>query len=72
MQSTKVLVHDFVGHTFQALLPESLAKRGHRVTRACFAGDKGPRGIMSSRVFGGGGGEARYVKRLVKSAAVRN
>lgn len=42
----RLLVHDFAGHPFQAELSRELATRGHQVTHAWFASDKGPKGRM--------------------------
>ncbi|MCT4554253.1 MAG: glycosyltransferase family 4 protein [Pelagimonas sp.] len=42
-----ILLHDFAGHPFQAELSRELARRGHRVTHAWFAGDTGPKGRMA-------------------------
>lgn len=42
-----ILVHDFAGHPFQAELSRELARRGHRVIHAWFAGDSGPKGRMA-------------------------
>jgi colanic acid biosynthesis glycosyl transferase WcaI len=42
----KVLVHDFAGHPFQVQLSRELARRGHTVDHAYFAGDIGPKGLM--------------------------
>lgn len=42
-----ILLHDFAGHPFQAELSRVLARRGHRVTHAWFAGDTGPKGRMA-------------------------
>lgn len=42
----KILIHDYAGHPFQTQLSHELARRGHSVTHAYFAGDKGPKGTM--------------------------
>lgn len=42
----RICVHDFAGHPFQAELSRELARRGHEVTHAWFAGDSGPKGRM--------------------------
>ena len=80
----RILIHDFAGHPFQTLLSESLAKRGHSVTHAYFAGDKGPKGVMNSRVFDGGGSvvfkaigkkhgyeKSEFVARVVRDLSYR-
>lgn len=41
-----IIVHDFAGHPFQAELSRELARRGHRVDHAYFAGDIGPKGDL--------------------------
>ena len=51
----KILVHDFAGHPFQMGLSQSLAKRGHTVVHAFFAGDPGPKGQMQAQTFRSGG-----------------
>ena len=43
----RILVHDYAGHPFQAELSRALAARGHEVTHAYFAGDKGPKGRLT-------------------------
>ncbi|MGG7646250.1 glycosyltransferase [Rhodovulum sp. YNF3179] len=43
----RILVHDYAGHPFQAGLSRELARRGHRVTHAWFAGDPGPKGRLA-------------------------
>jgi len=42
----RILVHDFAGHPFQTGLSRELARRGHRVDHAHFAGDNGPKGDL--------------------------
>lgn len=42
----KILVHDYAGHPFQVDLSRELAARGHNVTHAYFAGDRGPKGRL--------------------------
>lgn len=37
-------IHDYAGHPFQVELSRELARRGHKVTHAYFAGDHGPKG----------------------------
>lgn len=44
-----ILLHDFAGHPFQVELSRELARRGHRVTHAWFAGDSGPKGDLHRR-----------------------
>jgi len=51
----KILIHDFAGHPFQMTLSRELAKRGHDVTHAYFAGDTGPKGNQGSETFDNGG-----------------
>lgn len=51
----KILIHDFAGHPFQMVLSRELAKRGHSVTHAYFAGDEGPKGDLRSESFDSGG-----------------
>ena len=43
----RILVHDYAGHPFQAELSRELARRGHMVCHAYFAGDQGPKGRMT-------------------------
>src|ERR1700677_4520448 len=50
----KILVHDYAGHPFQTSLSRELARRGHDVLHAFFAGDKGPKGALR---LGEGDGE---------------
>ncbi len=45
----KILVHDYAGHPFQVELSRELAKRGHQVIHAYFAGDQGPKGDLIRR-----------------------
>jgi glycosyltransferase involved in cell wall biosynthesis len=40
----RILVHDYAGHPFQFDLSRALARRGHVVLHAYFAGDQGPKG----------------------------
>jgi len=64
-----ILVHDFAGHPFQTGLSRELARRGHRVNHAYFAGDIGPKGDLARRSgdpdglsFSALGGDIRYSK----------
>lgn len=43
----RVLVHDYAGHPFQVGLSRELARRGHEVVHAWFAGDIGPKGQLA-------------------------
>jgi colanic acid biosynthesis glycosyl transferase WcaI len=45
----KILIHDYAGHPFQVDLSRELAKRGHDVVHAYFAGDPGPKGALKRR-----------------------
>jgi glycosyltransferase involved in cell wall biosynthesis len=45
----KILIHDYAGHPFQVDLSRELAKRGHDVVHAYFAGDPGPKGTLARR-----------------------
>lgn len=45
-----ILVHDYAGHPFQAELSRELARLGHRVVHAFFAGDTGPKGRLSRQL----------------------
>lgn len=42
----RILLHDFPGHPFTAELSRELARRGHHVTHAWFAGEGGPKGRL--------------------------
>lgn len=44
-----LLIHDYAGHPFQVDLSRELARRGHKVTHAYFAGDPGPKGALARR-----------------------
>ena len=80
----KILVHDFAGHPFQMTLSRELAKRGHDVTHAYFAGDTGPKGNQGSETFDNGGrvvvepvgkeggySKTKFVSRLFADLAYR-
>lgn len=43
-EPVRILVHDYAGHPFQFDLSRALARRGHVVLHAYFAGDQGPKG----------------------------
>lgn len=43
----KILIHDYAGHPFQVDLSKKLARKGHEVVHAYFAGDAGPKGNMN-------------------------
>jgi glycosyltransferase involved in cell wall biosynthesis len=43
-EPVRILVHDYAGHPFQFDLSRALARRGHIVLHAYFAGDQGPKG----------------------------
>jgi glycosyltransferase involved in cell wall biosynthesis len=45
----KILIHDYAGHPFQVDLSRELARRGHDVVHAYFAGDPGPKGALQRR-----------------------
>lgn len=45
-----VFIHDYAGHPFQVDLSLNLAKNGHKVFHAYFAGDAGPKGNMSDEL----------------------
>jgi glycosyltransferase involved in cell wall biosynthesis len=45
----KILIHDYAGHPFQVDLSRELARRGHAVVHAYFAGDPGPKGALQRR-----------------------
>jgi colanic acid biosynthesis glycosyl transferase WcaI len=45
----KLLIHDYGGHPFVTSLSRQLARQGHDVTHAYFAGDIGPKGQLSRR-----------------------
>jgi colanic acid biosynthesis glycosyl transferase WcaI len=45
----KIIIHDYAGHPFQVDLSRELAKRGHDVVHAYFAGDPGPKGALQRR-----------------------
>ncbi len=51
----KILVHDYAGHPFQIGLSRALARKGHTVVHAYFAGDQGPKGTMEPEVHDNGG-----------------
>jgi colanic acid biosynthesis glycosyl transferase WcaI len=40
----RIFIHDYAGHPFQFELSRELARRGHVVRHAYFAGDQGPKG----------------------------
>ncbi|WP_203290894.1 glycosyltransferase family 4 protein [Maricaulis parjimensis] len=46
----RILLHDYAGHPFQAELSRRLARRGHQVLHAFFAGDAGPKGRMTRQL----------------------
>ena len=81
----KILVHDFAGHPFQMTLSRELAKRGHHVTHAYFAGDTGPKGSQGSEAFHNGGqivvaavgrqdgySKTKFISRLLADLSYRN
>ncbi|MBT9446298.1 MAG: glycosyltransferase family 4 protein [Hyphomonadaceae bacterium] len=43
---SKIFLHDYAGHPFQAELSRALAARGHQITHAYFEGDAGPKGAL--------------------------
>jgi glycosyltransferase involved in cell wall biosynthesis len=45
----RIFVHDYAGHPFQFELSRALARRGHIVRHAYFAGDKGPKGSLERK-----------------------
>lgn len=47
VKPTKIFLHDYAGHPFQAELSRALAARGHELTHAYFEGDAGPKGALA-------------------------
>lgn len=61
-----ILLHDFAGHPFQVQLSRELARRGHTVTHAWFAGDVGPKGDLQRKP-----GDAEGLTFLPLGSAIR-
>lgn len=48
MAPLRILLHDYAGHPFPLDLSRELARRGHIVRHAYFAGDQGPKGRLET------------------------